>query len=254
MASLKTLIVHELKQQLKSKFFQTVFIFAVIIIYASLLLSAMSPEQEVRVLINFGLSVIELFAVVAVVVGLSSAILKDMESKTIYLILSRPVKKWAYLTAKYISIVLSVCIMIFLMSAVLISVLLINKAGMGENIIAILLAMLLKISLTGAMAMMFSLISSSVLSSVIITGIFYTLGHFASEIKFISKNLAAPAAIISAPLRYIIPNMTLFNLKDTLNAENFVSAGSWITLAAYAAIYGIACILISVFIFEKKEF
>lgn len=250
---LKTLIAHDLKEHLKSKFMQAVFIFAVVIIYASLLFSALSPEQEPRVLANFGLAATELVGVIAVLFGLSSAVIKDIESKTIYLILSRPVKRWQYITAKYIGLVLSVWVMVFLMGLVLETVLLIKGGGIDLSILRILVSTCLKISVLGALALLFSLISTSVLSAIIISGIFYTLGHFIAEIKFITKKLAITAKILTLPLKYIIPNMAIFNLNDILNADNGNFAG-WNVLIGYTLVYSAVCVVIGVFLFKKREF
>lgn len=252
--ALKTLIFHDLKQQLKNKLLHTVFIFAAVIIYVSFLASTLAGEQQARAVSNFGFAIIELTAIAAVVFSLSSVILKDIETKTIYLVLSRPVKRWVYITAKYAAVVLSIAISVFLMGIVLIGLMFIKKIPVDLKFLQILLAVCLKVSITGAAAMVFSLVSTSVLSCIIMTGIFYTLGHFMAEIKFISKNLPLTSKILTIPLKYIIPNMAVFNLNDILNSPDAFYFPGWHFITGYAFVYCLVCVLISVFLFRKREF
>ncbi|HUT85981.1 MAG TPA: ABC transporter permease subunit, partial [Elusimicrobiales bacterium] len=172
---------------------------------------------------------------------------------TIYLILSRPVSRWVYLTGKYIGIVSSVIVSMLLMAGILCGLLLIKKVPIDSTFAQILIASALKITIVGALTLLVSLISTSVLSCVVIVGIFYTLGHFMAEIQFISGKINIFASILTKPIQYIIPNMVIFNLNDILNADKSLFAG-WFNLMGYTLVYSAMCVVFAIVLFRKKEF
>ena len=92
---------HVFSDQWRDRYFQLVLLFGGGLIYGSLLLGQLAVEQEGRVLFNSGALLIELAALGALLYGCASTILRDMEAKTIYLLLSRPVPRWVYIAGTY---------------------------------------------------------------------------------------------------------------------------------------------------------
>lgn len=250
---LSIIAVHTFREQWKNRFFQLILIFGAFMIYAALLVGAMAQEQEGRVLLNFGLGLIELVGLAAVMFGCASAVLKDMETKTIYLLLSRPLPRWVYLLGKYAGITLSVAAAIAAMGAVHATLLLLKGVSPGHYYVQMLLSSCCKTMIAGALAVLVSLISTSVLSAVIITSVFWTLGHFLKEIRFVASQFGGAAGAVSKLLFFAVPNMQVFSLNDWVNTSSRVFAG-WPAMISYVVIYCGACMALSVWFFRRREF
>jgi len=85
------------REQWRNRSFLVALFFAGILIYASFLLGTLAVDQETRALLDFGLSFIELMGLGLAVFGAATGILREMETKTIYLVLTRPIPRWVYL-------------------------------------------------------------------------------------------------------------------------------------------------------------
>ncbi|MFA6582983.1 MAG: ABC transporter permease subunit [Elusimicrobiaceae bacterium] len=251
--ALKNIAFQVFREQWKNRFFQLIIIFGGLIIYAALLLGAMAVEQEERVLTDFGLGLIDFVGLAAVVFGCATAILRDIETKTIYLILSRPVPRWSYLCGKYAGIMLTVAAAIAAMGAVHCSLLLLKGFRPGGVYFACLGAAWLKTCLMGGLTVLVSLISTSLLSSVVISVVFWTLGHFLAEVRFIADHMGGVAGLLLKPFLYLVPNMAVFDMKDALSAVPPVHAGAGAVLG-YCALYVSVCMAYSIWLFRKKEF
>ena len=252
-STLITLMLHVFREQWKNRFFQLILIFTGMMLYAALLLGAMADEQESKILIDFGLGFIELAGLAAIIFGCAATTLKDMESKTIYLVLSRPVPKYVYILGKLFGLFLTVGAAIICMGFLHTIVLCSRGFSMPQFYFKILFLSWLKIVLIGSFAMAVSLFSTSILSTVVISSISWTLGHFLAEARFVLEKTQSAATLIITPLLYVVPNLQLYNLKDRWELASQSGPG-WPVLIAYTLLYGTACALLSILLFRKKEF
>lgn len=251
LTAVKTIALQVFREQWKNRFFQLILLFGGLVIYAALLLGAMAVEQEQRVLMDFGLGLIDFVGLAAVVFGCATALLRDMETKTIYLILSRPVPRAAYLAGKYLGIMLTVAAAIAAMGAVHYSLLALKGLTPGWSYAGCLFAAWLKTLVMGGLTVLVSLVSTSLLSSVVIAVVFWTLGHFLPEVNFLAQKSGGLAGLVLKPFLYIVPNMSLFAVNETASA---LVVSGWHKLAGYAVLYAAVCMSVALALFRKKEF
>jgi ABC-type transport system involved in multi-copper enzyme maturation permease subunit len=230
-------------------------LFGILLLGMSTLMTALSGEEPVRILLDFGLVTIELFALFMTVFTGVNIILEEMNSKTIYLVLARPVPRWYYLIGKYLGLLSSVYASMVIM-AVIHVVLLFYKGWIfdPEYILAIFCSGF-KIAIIGSLAIFFSLFSTSAVSSLVFTFLMWVLGHFSSEIKFMIDKLTSLVPKLSLTvLYYIIPDLTYFNWRDFLGIYH---PGLFTVLpisVLYGILYSTVFLLLAVVLFNRKEF
>lgn len=251
MSDLLILSKHAFREQLRSRFFGVSLVFGGLLIYLSVLLGALAADQELRVLLDFGFSAVELLATAATAYAAASGLIQEMETKTIYLVLSRPVSRPAYLLGRSLGLLASAVCAVALMSAMHLA-LLFAKGWRWENAYALaLLGIGLKIVVTGALATLLALVSTSVLSGLLMTGVIWTLGHFAGEMRFLLAREALSAKVFSL-IVYLVPNLQLFNFRDRLGHPG---ASEAVLLAlGYAPLYAAACLALTMALFRRREF
>ena len=92
--------------------------FGTAVLLFTLALAELSLEERERVVIDIGLASISIFSVLVAIFLGSSLLYKEIERKTLYVILPRPIRRWEFLVGKYLGIVLTGTVFITTMGAI----------------------------------------------------------------------------------------------------------------------------------------
>ncbi len=237
-------------ESVRHRFFTLFSVFAFTAIYASVLAGVMAVDEEARVLADLGLALMELTALAYVLFQASSSLLKEAETKTIYLVFSRPVPRWIYLAGKMGGVMLTAAFMLAVMSCMHVALLYFRGFSLPAAYGWALAGSFCKLAVITAFAFFVSLFSTSSVSTLVISGILWTLGHFVSETRFMAEHAYGAKAVLLKAVIWLIPNLQLFNARDAAGAaaaiapSAFLSGAAWI-LAAYLA---------SLWLLARKEF
>jgi ABC-type transport system involved in multi-copper enzyme maturation permease subunit len=210
--------------------------------------------KEPTMIKAFGLTGIYFFnAIIALFLGTTS-FFKDVDRKVVYFILSKPVSRMQFVLGKFFGL----CLVLLLTSAILgvayVGVVLFEHAGFDWIGLVAIAMQFLEMALFLAFAIFVSTFSSSLLSIVYTSGVFF-LGHIVSQLVADAKaiNLGGVRLLLVEVLYYIFPNLEKFDARDL--AIHAV-ATPWISFGlavAYAAAYIIFLLTAAVWIFDKKE-
>ncbi len=253
MGALLSIIRYTFLQQLRNRLYLVVILFGFLILGASLLFGALAPEQETRVILDLGLAVIEFFGLAAAVFGAVTLVLEEIESRTIYLILTRPLPRAYFILGRFLGLLCAVLASMLAMSVL--HILLLQIKG-GTPVLSYLLAFVfmgLKVMVMTGLAVFFSLYSSSSVASIVFTIFFWTLGHFGSEINFLLQKSQNPAAApFLKAILFVTPNLEFLNYRDLFHVPG-LAARQVVSAAGYAFVYAAACLSLSAALFSKKE-
>ncbi len=242
-AIIKAVAFSSFAESVRNRFFTLFGVFAFTAVYASLLAGVMAVDQEARVLGDFGLALIELTALAYSLFWASSALLKEAETKTIYLVFSRPVPRWAYLAGKLAGALLTVVLMLAGMAAIHLSLLAFRGFGLPPFYLWALAGTFLKLAIIISFAFFVSLFSTSAVSTLIISSILWTLGHFAAEARFMGEQLPGIKGLLFNGFLLLIPNLQLFNARDAAGAACalgpavLLPAAAWVSASYFAALW-----------------
>lgn len=234
----------------RSRFFTLFAVFAFTAIYSSVLAGVMAVDQEARVLADFGLALIELTALAYALFNASSVLLREAETKTIYLIFSRPVPRWLYLAGKYCGAMLTAALMLAVMGLLHLVLLKFRGFAVPPGYGWALAGSFLKLSVITSFAFFVSLFSTSSVSTLVISCILWTAGHFVTETRFLAEKAQGAQAALLAVFTWLIPNLQLFNARDAGGAP----AGLPLTAFGAAAAWVLASYLGAVWLIKDKEF
>jgi len=255
-SALGILCANAWREQVRGRFFSVTLIFGGLMLYMSVLLGMLASDQEVRVLLDFGLSFIDVLAAAAVTFAAATGLVREMETKTLYLILSRPVPRSVYLLGRYLGLLLSALTAVLAMAVVHVSILLFKGWHWEAGYLLALAGVGLKLAVTAAVATLLTMISTSVLSALCLTGISWMLGHFVFEIRFMATQaLAGASAKALYVMAYVVPNLQLFNFRDRLGIPDATGGGvSFLFALSYCLVYSAACLGGAWGIFRRREF
>jgi len=250
---------YTVKENIGNKIFYVIIFFAFLILFATLLFSLLGGEQELRLLLDFGLSVIELFALLLTIFASVNLVLEEIESKTICLIFTRPLSRIEYLLGRYLGILSAVYLSILIMSVGHLSLLLLKKWSFQVSYLLVIFGLGFKIMLISSIAVFFSLFSTSAIASMSFTFFFWLLGHFTEELKFLGKKLSSFWQYLANFFFYLIPNFQYFNFRDRFLFGGFnlfeEQNVNFIFLAIlYGLLYLSVCLILTYLLFARKEF
>ncbi|MBN1384441.1 MAG: ABC transporter permease [Elusimicrobia bacterium] len=251
MKNILPIIKYTVKENIRHKVFYVLVLFSFAIIGADILFGVLAGEEQVRLLLDLGLGAIEIFGLLVAIFVAVSLILEEIESKTIYLLLSRPLKRIEYILGRYLGMILTVIIGLFIMVSLHLVFLIMIGWETEIYYFVSISGIILKIILISTVALFFSLFSTSAVASIVFTIFFWILGHFGTELKFLSSKITN--IFLKAIIKfffYIIPNFQYLNFRDRIGTGEI----SLVIPIAYTLIYSAVCITLCSVLFSKKEF
>lgn len=243
------------REHWRHRVYLTVVLFGLILLGASLVVSSLAVEARLRMLTDLGLAAIEFISLIAIVFVAVNLVLQEIESRTIYLLLSHPLPRWQYLTGRYLGTLLAIGAGMVLMALLHAGLLKMfgfeNWAYYGTSI----LCTMMKVQVVGAAALVLSLFATSAPTAMTFTIFLWVLGHFAEEMRFLGERSNSLLVKGLVKVLYVIsPNFSYFNYRDFADATTAPGLAWFGWLFAYTAAYTIACLLISNALFSKREF
>jgi len=248
---------YTLKENIRHKIFYTILLFALVIIASSVLFSMLSPEEETRVILDIGLGAIEIFAFLTAIFSAVGLVLGEMENKSVSLILARPVRRFEYIWGRYSGILSISLFNIVLMSLGLMFLLFIKGWEFDFRFLLAVTFIFLKVVIISGLAILFSLISTSAISSVSFTFFLWILGHVTDHLKYLNYVLVQKGVKITIFLKaiyYLLPNFQYLNVKDYIGYPNPLAGATILWQITYSLVYASVVTWLSVLVFSRKEF
>ena len=242
------------RELLRTRFMPVVVLFGGVLVYLGVALGALAGDVELRVLLDVGMSVVELMTCGAVAYCAATGLLQEIETKTLYLVLTRPVPRHTYLSGRYVGATAAAASAALLMTLVEALLLVLKGWSPGWELPLALWGVVLQLVVTAAAATLLALISTSVLSAMTMTGIVWVLGHFVPEIRFLAQRSQAAAAKLLLPAVYLLPDFSRLNFRDHLHLPGGGLAGTLVWGPLYAAGYALVCLTLTAALFRRKEF
>ena len=229
--------------------------FALLMAGASVLVGQISIGIERQVVINLGLTAVSLFGVaIAIFIGIG-LVSKEIEKKTLYTLLSRPVRRWEIVAGKFAGLSLTLLVNTFFM-AVGVFLALLYVAGKFEApdawVLVALFFIVLQFLMIVAIALLFSTFSSPLMAAVFAFALFL-IGSFAEDLRGFAGMTEGVAHWVATGVAYIIPNFAALNVISQVAHGNPVAGLLIAYNTAYALVYALVALSAAVLIFEHRN-
>jgi len=249
--------LHTFKESVRDKVLYNLIVFALLLIGASLLMGAISVGVEQIILVNLSLSAISVVGLLmALFIGIG-LVSKEIEQRTIHNILSKPVRRAEFIIGKYLGLLLTLAVNTAIMAVGFYAALFYQKRSLDWGDLAALQAVymiLLQLALVVGLALLFSCISTPVLSAVY-TFALYVIGNFLGDVRAFGEQSSAPGIrAVTRALYYLLPNFSDFNVISRVAHGNRLPQILIAANSLYALLYATVLISGAVLIFEEKEF
>ena len=267
MQAVRHIAVNVFRESVRDRVPYNLVIFAILLISASYLLGQLTAGQDVKIIKDLGLaatSVFGLFIAIFIGIGLVS---KEVERRSIYSLLAKPISRPQLIAGKYAGLVLTLIVNVVAMTAALYLVLAAlswnatpemraswEAPALDPRLLKGLLLILIELMLITAIALFFSTFSSPILSAALTFGL-YIVGHFNADLRNFEHVVESkPAVWLARGLYHVLPDLSAFDVKMQVVHGLPVPVGSLLYAAGYGAFYISALLLAATVIFSRRDF
>jgi len=244
------------RELIRSKVLYSVLCFAALMVLASSLFGSVTIGDQVRVIKDFGLMSISLFSVAYAVISGSSLLHKELEKKTIYNILAKPVLRSEFVLGKYFGMLTTTTLMALLMAIGLSAFAFLFEGSFDVLIFAATIYMILELVIVCAAALFFSSVVVTPMLAGIFTFCIFLAGRSVSYLQFFMSESETQGGIsyIIEALSVILPNLDRLNIMNDVVYGISPTSGHFLWAFVYSVSYAGVLLIIASMVFERREF
>lgn len=245
--------VNTFREAVRDRVFTSILFFAGAFILLSLALQEVTIGDQAKVVRSIGQGAIDVFgSIVAMFLGVS-IVWKELDKRTIYTILAKPLPRWQFIVGKYAGLLVTVAVEIGIL-AVVYTGLMVVQQGFPPGIVFVSLGMLfLELMLLTAWATLFSASSEPTTATAFTLSVF-VIGHLADDIWLFGSKAEAPEVrAIAEALYWLLPNFEVFNIRALAVHELPIPWDQVGAAVGYGLAYSAAVLLVAVLVFERRD-
>ena len=268
----------------RQKVFFFLLIFALLIIGNSAFMAKFSFQEQFQMLKDISLGAMSVFTSLIAILATANFLPKDMEDRTIYTLLAKPVPRYRYLLGKLLGIIALLACATLLMSALFLATLWLRESAVlmetraqlsgapGEemrlatkeitdatfnmNLLPGIVIIFIKSSLLASLTLFLSSFATSSIFTIIMAAALYFIGHLQAtarefwlsgvEVEWWSRLLAAGVALL-------FPDLQAFNLTDDIIAGSAVPLALFLNTAGLGILYIAVYSALAALVFSGRE-
>jgi len=229
--------------------------FALLLSGAAILVGQISIDIERLVVINLGLTAVSLFGVViAIFIGIG-LVSKEIEKRTLYTVLSRPVRRWEFIVGKFFGLAGTLVVNTFFMAIGVFGALLYvahKLSATDGTILVALYFIVLEFLIICSLALLFSSFSSPLLSAVFAFALF-VIGSFADDLRGFAGMTHGITRALTMTAAYLVPNFSALNVISAVAHQQPLGAQLVLHNTLYAFFYAVMALSGAALIFERRN-
>lgn len=251
---LTAITLNTFREAVRDRVLYNLILFVLLLVASAPLFGQISIGMERLILVNVGLSSISLFGVIiAIFIGIG-LVSKEIEKKTLYTILSRPVRRWEFIVGKYLGLIMTLVVNTALMTAGFYIALMVTN-GLHKTDSLLLVAIyftVLQFLIVTALTLLFSTFSSPIFSAIFAFALF-VIGTFAEDLKNFAAISKGAAKLLATAAAYLMPNFASLNVIAQTAHDQGIGSRLILFNTLYALLYSASAVAAAVLIFERRN-
>ncbi len=242
------------REAARNKLLYNLVLFALLAIAASIALANVHLGYRVRIYRDVGLSAIALFStLIAIFVGIN-LVYSELERKTIYTTLAKPVWRFEFLLGKYAGLLLVLAFEIAVMTACFMAVLFAMDSQISPELFAAVGLVYVELGLVTAVALFFSSFTTPYLAGMFTVAVWIT-GHLLADLRaFGAHSEVAWFQSLCEALYWGLPNFDRLDFKSVAAAGQAIPVARAAAAAGYASLYAAALLVAASLLFRRRDF
>jgi ABC-type transport system involved in multi-copper enzyme maturation permease subunit len=242
-----------MREAVRDKLLYNLVAFALLLIGSTILLSWLTLGDFHRLVLDLGLASINLFGVaIAIFVGVG-LVSREVDRKTIYVVLSKRISRRQFLLGKYLGLACTVAGNVAMMGLGLILVLWVMDIPVQGALAGALVAICVELWILTAVALLCSTFTTTTLSAICTLAV-YVIGHSLGPLTSLGSKLDTIGRTILTAMTYVLPDLERFNLKGLVIEPHPVGSLDFLMMVAYGITYIGFLLALATLVFQRRDF
>lgn len=207
---------------------------------------------EIVILKSFGLAGIYIFGMIITIFLGASIIHKEIERRTLYFVLSKPVSRLDVVIGKFLGLFAAITLVTIVMTAVYLGIILLNGGGVDTPGLLAVFFQILEMGIFTALLTFFSTIATPLTSTIAAVMIVFG-GHSMSSVLRTAAQIGGPFYRFIQAVYYIFPNLDKFDVRNLVVHQIFIPASAILLTITYAILYAAILLCLANFFLRRKE-
>lgn len=243
-----------LREVARERVFLVLVLFGLGLAGVSLVLAPLALGEGTKVILDFGLAGASALSTLVVIVLGSNLLHKELDRRTIYSVMAKPIRRAEFLMGKYAGLWVSAATLLAAMTILTAVLLLVTSGAMRWTVGGAMLLSLCELWIVTAVVVFFSSFTTPLLTA-FFTAATLLAGHFSKDLLYFGTHGASPAVAAATEAAYwVLPHLEVFNARGIVVHGIAVGPERLLFGAAYAALYAGALLAAAAAIFERRDF
>ncbi len=241
------------REAVRDKVLYVLIFFAASTILGSKALGWISIGQDIKIVKDISLAAVSIFGVlIAIFVG-TNLVYKEIDKRTIYTIICRPMARYEFILGKYLGMAMLLAIVTAIMSLVTTGYVLSLGGTVDATFFLAILLIYWELLLITALAVLLSSVTSPILGALIVFSAFVA-GHATNILIDLPEHFKDTVAEdVLAAVYYILPNLSNFDIRSEA-ANGMPVAPAYVLWAmVYGVVYTMLLLVVAALAFEDKD-
>jgi ABC-type transport system involved in multi-copper enzyme maturation permease subunit len=249
-----TIALNTFKEAKRDRVLYLLFFFAAVCLLFSRFLALLTVGDRVKIIKDVGLASISLFGMLMAILMGTGLVYKEIDKKTIFTLLAKPIHRAQFLLGKFLGLVLTIFIMTGLMAVIFLLILFLHTFTIEWKILLAILYIFFELCLMTAVALLFSTFTTPILASLYSLG-FYLIGHLSWSLEMLIKKVkSGTGRAILRVLFIVLPDLENFNFKTEV-VHNLPIPTKLLEISfLYGLVYTSFLLLLAMLVFRRRDF
>ena len=242
------------KEAKRDRVLYLLFFFAALGIVAARVLAVLTVGDRIKIIKDVGLASISLFGVLMAILIGTGLVYKEIDKKTIFTLLAKPLHRAEFILGKFLGLVLTLFVMTLAMTLIFLAIVYAHTLRIETTLLVAVGFIFLELVLITAVAVLFSCFSTPILSS-LFTLAFYLIGHLSWGLELIIRKMRPGAGrTLVRGLYAFLPDLENFNFKTEVVHGLPIPAGIYLSSFLYGVCYTAFILGLAVLVFRRRDF
>jgi len=250
---ISTIAVNTFRETIRDRILLIILLFALGFSVISGIVSQWSLNQEAKILQDFGFTTITAFGLIIAIFSGVGLVYKEIDKRTIYNVLSKPISRAEFIIGKYCGLLLTLFVNFLLMGAGFVILYWLFTGVVHLKLIPAIGMIFLQMSVMVAIVLFYSAFTSPLVSTVLSLFTFLA-GNISADIYSIGSGVKNTLFVhLLQAMYYIFPNFSLLNIQTQVVHDLKISIMSIMIGILYTVVYSALLLMIINIIFKRRD-
>ena len=253
MRAIRAIAVNTFREAIRDRILYLFIGFAIIMVISTKLFGMLTVGDESKIVKDIGLAAMQFFSMLIAVMMSMLLISREVDNRTVFNILSKPVRRWQFILGKYLGLVAIVAVNLLLITVILVVMVLIYTGQFDPMLVFAAFMTMLEMSVVAAFATLFAVLTRPILGSLMTLAMFI-VGHTSADLWMLTRHLPGTftRAVITV-VYYLVPNLERFNIKTEVVHDLPIQPAAVGWAVVYASAFVAVLLFLAALRFRTKD-